>query len=59
MSDKRVDTVRLQNLAMGFWQSASLMAAVGLGLFTAVSRGAGTTAEIASAIGIAGIKAGG
>ncbi len=52
MSEKRVDTVRLQNLAMGFWQSASMMSAIELGLFTAVSKGAGTAAEIAGAIGI-------
>lgn len=52
MSEKRVDTVRLQNIAMGFWQSASLMSAVELGLFTAVSKGAGTAAEIAAAIDI-------
>lgn len=52
MSKKRVDTVRLQNMAMGFWQSASLMAAVELGLFTAISKGAGTAAEIAAALDI-------
>lgn len=52
MSEKRVDTVRLQNIAMGFWQSASLMSAIELGLFTAISKGAGTAAEIAAAIGI-------
>tara|TARA_B100000676_G_C18028211_1_gene816921 strand:- start:481 stop:1488 length:1008 start_codon:yes stop_codon:yes gene_type:complete len=52
MSGKRVDTVRLQNLAMGFWQSASLMSAIELGLFTAVSKGAGTTAEIGAETGI-------
>lgn len=52
MSGKRVDTVRLQNLAMGFWQSASLMSAIELGLFTAVSKGAGTAAEIGAATGI-------
>jgi len=52
MSGKRVDTVRLQNLAMGFWQSASLMSAIELGLFTAVSKGAGTAAEIGAETGI-------
>ena len=52
MTGKRVDTVRLQNLAMGFWQSASLMSAIALGLFTAVSKGAGTAAEIGAATGI-------
>ncbi len=52
MTGKRVDTVRLQNLAMGFWQSASLMSAIELGLFTAVAKGAGTAAEIGAAAGI-------
>ena len=52
MSENRVDTVRLQNLAMGFWQSASMMSAIELGLFTAVSKGAGTAAEITAAIDI-------
>jgi len=52
MTGKRLDTVRLQTLAMGFWQSASLMAAVELGLFTAISKGAGTDAEIARALDI-------
>lgn len=52
MTEKRLDTVRLQTLAMGFWQSASLMAAVELGLFTTISEGAGTHAEIARALDI-------
>ncbi len=52
MTEKRIDTVRLQNLAMGFWQSASLMAAVEIGLFTAISKGAGNAAEIAKALNI-------
>jgi SAM-dependent methyltransferase len=49
---RRVDSVRLQNLAQAYGQSAALMAAVELGLFTAVSRGAGTVAEIAAALDI-------
>src|SRR5262245_5010116 len=52
MSEQRVDTVRLQNLAQGYGQSAALMAAVELKLFTAVSKGAGTFAEIARALDI-------
>ena len=58
MSENRVDTVRLQNLVMGFWQSASMMSAIELGLFTAVSKGAGTAAEIAAAIDITERNAG-
>lgn len=50
MSEKRVDTVRLQEIVQAYSQSAALMAGVELGLFTAVSGGAGTIAEIAAAI---------
>ncbi len=50
MSEKRVDTVRLQEIVQGYSQSAALMAGVELGLFTAISGGAGTIAEIAAAI---------
>lgn len=54
MTDKeqRLDTVRLQEMVQGFWRSGALMAAVELGLFTAVSGGADTIAEIASALDI-------
>ena len=45
-------TVRLQNIAQGYGQSAALMAAVEIGLFTAVSKGAGTIVEIAEALDI-------
>jgi hypothetical protein len=45
-------TVRLQNIAQSYGQSAALMAAVELGVFTAIAKGAGTFDEIAAAIGI-------
>ena len=45
-------TVRLQNIAQSYGQSAALMAAVELGVFTAISKGAGTFDEIAAAVGI-------
>src|SRR5215475_366451 len=45
-------TVRLQNIAQSYGQSAALMAAVELGLFTAISKGAGTYDEVAQALGI-------
>lgn len=48
----RQTTVRLQNIAQSYGQSAALMAAVEIGLFTAVSRGAGTFAEIARTLDI-------
>jgi SAM-dependent methyltransferase len=47
-----VTTVRLQNIAQSYGQSAALMAAVELGVFTAISKGAGTFDTIAEAVGI-------
>ena len=47
-----VTTVRLQNIALSYGQSAALMAAVDVGMFTAISNGAGTYAEVAAAINI-------
>ena len=45
-----ITTVRLQNIAQSYGQSAALMAAVELGVFTAISNGAGTYEEVASAL---------
>lgn len=45
-------TVRLQNIAQSYGQSAALMAAVEVGVFTAISKGAGTYAEVAEALDI-------
>jgi O-methyltransferase/methyltransferase family protein len=45
-------TVRLQNVAQSYGQSAALMAAVEVGVFTAISKGAGTYAEVAEALDI-------
>ncbi len=47
-----ITTVRLQNIAQSYGQSAALMAAVELGVFTAISNGAGTYEEVASALDI-------
>lgn len=47
-----VTTVRLQNIALAYGQSAALMAAVEVGVFTAISNGAGTYAEVARALDI-------
>lgn len=53
MNDKpRADTVRLQAMMKGFWESAALMSGVELGLFTAVSNGHDTIATAAEEIGI-------
>jgi SAM-dependent methyltransferase len=45
-------TVRLQNIGQSYGQSAALMAAVEVGVFTAISKGAGTYEEIAKALDI-------
>ena len=52
MSKARVDTVRLQTMVKGFWESAALMSGVELGLFTAVSKGSNTIESAAAAVGI-------
>jgi hypothetical protein len=50
--DAAITTVRLQNIAQSYGQSAALMAAVELGVFTAIGNGAGTYEEVASALDI-------
>ncbi len=47
-----VTTVRLQNIAQSYGQSAALMAAVELGAFTAISQGAATFDEVAARLDI-------
>jgi ubiquinone/menaquinone biosynthesis C-methylase UbiE len=47
-----ITTVRLQNIAQSYGQSAALMAAVEIGVFTAISKGAGTYDEVANAVDI-------
>jgi ubiquinone/menaquinone biosynthesis C-methylase UbiE len=51
-SEAPVTTVRLQNIAQSYGQSAALMAAVEIGVFTAISKGAGTYDEVATAVDI-------
>lgn len=48
----RITTVRLQNIAQSYGQSAALMAAVDVGLFTAINNGAGTYEDVAKALDI-------
>jgi predicted nicotinamide N-methyase len=48
----RLDTTRLQKIAQAYWESAALMAAVELEIFTAVAHGHDTTAGVARAAGI-------
>jgi predicted nicotinamide N-methyase len=47
-----VNTVRLQELALSYWQSAAFMSAVDLDVFSAVDGGATTLEAIAAATGI-------
>jgi hypothetical protein len=57
MSAEKVSSVRLQNLAYGYRQSATLLAAIELGLFTAIAEGAGTEAAVARALDITALNA--
>src|SRR5215472_13888431 len=53
MAEKpRLDTTRLQKMAQAYWESAALMAAVELDVFTAVARGHDTIATVAKAVDI-------
>ncbi|HUY26883.1 MAG TPA: methyltransferase [Candidatus Binataceae bacterium] len=52
MSEDRIDSVRLQNLAYGYRQSATLVAAIELGLFTKIAGGATTIDALAAALGV-------
>ncbi|MBS0549054.1 MAG: hypothetical protein JSR24_14965, partial [Proteobacteria bacterium] len=53
MAEKpRLDTTRLQKMAQAYWESAALMAAVELEIFTAIARGQDTIPAVAEAAGI-------
>ena len=53
MAEKpRLDTTRLQKMAQAYWESAALMAAVELEIFTAIARGQDTIPAVAKAAGI-------
>src|SRR5262245_6479135 len=53
MAEKpRLDTTRLQKIAQAYWESAALMAAVELEVFTAIARGQDTIASLAKAVDI-------
>lgn len=53
----RVDTVRLQRISKAFWESAALMSAVELDIFTAIAHGNNTIATLADAVGITPLNA--
>ncbi len=48
----RLDTTRLQKMAQAYWESAALMAAVELEVFTAIAHGHDTIPAAAKAVGI-------
>ena len=48
----RLDTTRLQKMAQAYWESAALMAAVELEVFTAIAHGQDTVPLAAKAVGI-------
>jgi len=48
----RLDTTRLQKIAQAYWESAALMAAVELEIFTAISHGHDTVSAVAHAANI-------
>lgn len=53
MAEKpRLDTTRLQKMAQAYWESAALMAAVELEIFTAIAHGHDTVPAVAKAVGI-------
>jgi len=49
---QRLDTTRLQKIAQAYWESAALMAAVELEIFTAIAHGHDTIPAVAKAAGI-------
>ncbi len=57
MAEQRLDTVRLQRIAKSFWESAALMSAVELGMFTAIANGADAVDSAAEAVGIEPVNA--
>jgi len=57
MNEGKLDTVRLQDLAYGYRQSATLLAAIELDLFSEISAGARTAEAIAIAVDIAPVNA--
>lgn len=52
MEKQRLDTTRLQKMAQAYWESAALMAAVELEIFTAIAHGHDTIPTVSEATGI-------
>ena len=57
MTEKKLDTVRLQEMSRAFIESASLFAAIDLDLFTEINRGNNTVSQFAEAAGISQLNA--
>ena len=57
MAEKKLDTVRLQEMSRAFIESASLFAAIDLNLFTEISQGNNTVGLFAEAAGITQLNA--
>lgn len=55
--EKRPDTVRLQRISKAFWESAALMSAVELKVFTAIANGDDSIEAVADAVGIEPVNA--
>lgn len=55
--NKRPDTVRLQGITKGFWESAALMSAVELDVFTAIAEGDNTIAAVGKCCGMTELNA--
>ena len=53
----RPDTVRLQRISKAFWESAALMSAVALKVFTAIANGDDTIEAVAKAVDIEPVNA--
>jgi hypothetical protein len=56
-AQSRPDTVRLQRISKAFWESAALMSAVELKVFTAIANGADSIEGVAQAVDIEPVNA--
>ena len=54
---QKLTTVRLQRICKGFWDSAALMSAVELGVFTAIANGDNTISKVAAQVDIEELNA--
>ncbi len=57
MTPARLDTVRLQRLVRAYRESATLIAAIEIGLFTAIAKGANTLQKLTTTLDVTSINA--